>query len=205
MVRNMRWAAVAVVLGTASVAAAQSEGSSESAIDQVDDKMGEKVESVKAGGGAGNFGRADQLVITGDFDMGLGYRTTDDKFYIELAPSGDYFIQDNISIGAGLVLGTTVGDGPDSTSLGANVSLGYNMPVAETLSFWPKVRTGIIHQDTSSIEGADTTAFQIGLFAPVMFHPANHFFVGAGPNIDFFLGDGSGVDLGLSTVIGGYF
>lgn len=205
MVRNMRWAAVAVVLGTASLAAAQS--SEEPPINQVDDKVGEKVDTVKAGGGAGNFGRADQLVITGAFDMRLGYRTVGeaDKFYIQLAPSGDYFIQDNISIGAGLTLGTTIGDGPDDTELGANVSLGYNMPVAETLSFWPKARSGIIHQDTSSIEGADTTAFQIGIYAPVLFHPTNHFFVGAGPNVDFFIGDNSGVDLGLSTVIGGYF
>jgi hypothetical protein len=202
MVRNMRWAAVAVVLGTASVAAAQSE---EPAIDKVDEKVDEKVDQVKASGGAGNFGQADQLVLGSDFDMRLGYRDTDEKFYIRLAPAGDYFFQENLSLGAAVTLGTTIGEGPEVTTLGALVRAGYNMPFQETLSLWPRVGFGIFHQNASTQLAADTTSFQIQLSAPVLFHPASNFFVGAGPNLDVFLGDGSGFDLGVRTVVGGYF
>ena len=202
MVRKMQWAAAALVLGTASVAAAQS---NEPAINQVPERTSEKVEQVKSTANAGNFGRESQLVIDGNFDARLGYRTTDDKFYINVAPGLDYFIKDQISVGASLDLGTTIGDGPDETVLGGAVRLGYNMPVAESLSFWPRAKAGIVHSSTSTIAASDTTSFLIGLDAPVLFHPVNHFFVGAGPKLDFFIGDGSGVDIGVQTLIGGYF
>ncbi|HET9450810.1 MAG TPA: hypothetical protein VFO83_08015 [Aggregicoccus sp.] len=198
----MRWVAVAAVLGTASVAAAQSE---EPAIEQVPEKVDEKVAEVKAGGGAGNFGQVDQLVLANDFDMRLGYRDTDEKFYIRLAPAADYFFQENLSLGAAVQLGTTIGEGPEVTTLGALVRAGYNMPFQETLSLWPKLGFGIFHQNSSTQLAPDTTSFQIQLSAPVVFHPANHFFVGAGPNLDIFLGDGSGFDIGIRTVVGGYF
>ncbi|MBF5045744.1 hypothetical protein FGE12_25275 [Aggregicoccus sp. 17bor-14] len=202
MLRKMQWAAAALVLGTASVAAAQSD---EPAINQVPEKTSEKVQQVKSSADAGNFGRMNQLVIDGAFDARLGYRTTDDKFYINVAPGLDYFIKDNVSVGASVNLGTTIGDGDDETQIGGQLRLGYNMPVAETLSLWPRAKAGIVYSSSSAINSPKTTSFLLGVEAPVLFHPVNHFFVGAGPKIDFFLGDGSGVDLGVQTIVGGYF
>jgi len=190
--RSMWGACAALVLGTATVASAQE---------------AEKNPVKRIEGGADTFGQAGQLVISQDFDLELSYSTAgSDAFTILLAPGADYFISDNISIGAGLNFGQIFTSGEDATSIGINVRAGYNLMYSDALSFWPKVQAGFIYNKTPSFQfGNDGTFFQLGVFAPVMLHPTNHFFIGLGPNLDILLGDGDGLNFGARSVIGGYF
>ena len=189
--RSILGACVALVLGTATGASAQEEKNPVKRIE----------------GGADTFGQAGQLVISQDFQFQLQYNTAgSDNLTIVLSPGADYFFKDNLSLGAGVNFGQTFQSGDDDTSVGVNVRLGYNLMYDETLSFWPKVSAGFTYnKSTTFIFGPDGTFFEIGLFAPVLLHPTSHFFVGLGPNVDILLGDGSGLNFGARTVLGGYF
>lgn len=189
--RSMLGACVALVLGTATGASAAEEKNPVKRIE----------------GGADTFGQAGQLVISQDFQFQLQYNTAgSDNLTILLAPGADYFFKDNLSLGVGVNFGQIFQSGEDATSVGVNVRAGYNFMYDEKLSFWPKLSAGFVYnKNTTFLFGADGTFFQLGLFAPVLLHPAPHFFVGLGPNVDILLGDSSGLSFGARTVIGGYF
>ncbi len=212
MVRNIRWAAAAVVLSTATVAAAQ-EGQSlpEKAGEQAETKM----EMVKSSGGAANFGQVNQLVISQDmaFNLSFDFNGDDeaDVLRLRLAPSADFFIQENLSIGAQAYLDQAfVGDNrEDVTNLGLGVRAGYNIPVTESASLWPKVGVSIERNDIPTDQNSGATggdlAFVVDLSAPLLFHPVNHFFVGVGPALALKVGGAEGVNISVNSVVGGYF
>jgi hypothetical protein len=211
MVRNIRWAAAAVVLGTATVAAAQ-EGQSlpEKAEEQAESKM----EQVKASGGAANFGRVNQLVVSQDMAFNLSFDLNGDdepdQLRIRVAPAADYFIQENLSIGAQFNIDQTfVSDSPDLTNFGVGVRAGYHVPVAELASIWPRVSVSVERNDLKTEQNAGSTggdfAFVANLSAPLLFHPANHFFVGLGPSLGFKVGGAEGLNLSVNSLVGGYF
>lgn len=189
---SIRWACAALVLGTASMAAAAEENPAKRA---------------ESNASASAFGQASQLVISQDFQFQAVYNTAGtDSLSIVLAPGADYFLRENLSVGAGIALGQLFQPGENATTVGVNVRLGYNIPYDANISFWPKLTVGFLYnkQDTF-LFGPDGTFFQIGAFAPVLLHPASHFFVGLGPNVDILLGGGSGISFGVKSVIGGYF
>lgn len=209
MVRNIRWAAAALVLGTASVASAQS---GESLPEKAEQQAEEKVDQVKMSGGASNFGLVNQLVISQDFNVNLAVDLNgdgqSDAFRIALSPAADYFIQQNLSIGGFVRVDHTFTRGDNPTTIGAGVRAGMNFPVAEAASFWPKVAFAIANSDIPSggigSTGGSTSAV-ISLEGPVLFHPATHFFVGFGPAVNFRIGGAEGIGLALNSVVGGYF
>lgn len=188
--RSTLGACAALVLGIASAASAQEQN---------------PIERIE--GGADSFGQAGQLVISQDFQFQLSYNTAgNDTFSIVLAPAADYFISENLSLGLGVSFGQLIRSGEDDTSVGANVRLGYNLPYDKKLSLWPKITAGFIYNKTASFMfGGDGTFFQLGFYAPAVFHPTSHFFIGFGPNLDILLGDADGLTIGARTVIGGYF
>ena len=212
MVRNIRWAAAAVVLGTATVAAAQ-EGQSlpEKAEEQAESKM----DQVKASGGASNFGHVNQLVISQDMAFNLSFDLNGDgeadALRLRIAPAADYFIQENLSIGAQANIDQTfIGDGSeDLTNFGVGVRGGYNIPVTEAASIWPRVGLSIERNDLKTDQNSGATggdfAFVATLSAPILFHPANHFFVGIGPSLGFKVGGAEGLNLSVNSLVGGYF
>jgi hypothetical protein len=210
MVRNIRWAAAAVVLGTASVAAAQED---QSLPEKAEEQAEQKVEQVKASAGAANFGHVNQLVISQDMAFNLATDINDDatdSLSIELSPAADYFIQENLSLGGFVTLDHTIigGGAADVTNLGIGVRAGYNIPVAENASIWPKVGFAIANRDVPGATGGSTggdTSAELSVDAPVLFHPANHFFVGFGPAVTFRIGGADGIGLALNSVVGGYF
>ncbi|NMO14763.1 hypothetical protein [Pyxidicoccus fallax] len=189
--RGIRWVGAALALGVASVASAQ-----ESPV--------EKVEESTA---AGSFGETGQLVISQELQFNLTYNTAGtDNFTIVLAPGADYFLRENLSVGAGVSFGQIFQEGEDATSVGLNVRLGYNLPYDKNLSLWPKLTVGFLYnKETTFLFGPDGTFFQLGAFAPIVLHPASHFFVGLGPNLDILLGDSEGLSFGVRSVVGGYF
>ena len=212
MVRNIRWAAAAVVLGTATVAAAQED---QSLPQKAEEQAESKVEMVKSGGGAANFGQVNQLVISQDMAFNLSFDFNGDGeadvLRLRLAPAADFFIQENISVGALAYLDQSfVGDNrEDITNLGLGVRAGYNIPVSEAASLWPKVSLSIERNDIPTDQNSGATggdlAFVANLSAPLLFHPANHFFVGLGPSLALKVGGAEGLNLSLNSVVGGYF
>ncbi|MDB4938411.1 MAG: hypothetical protein JWP87_5383, partial [Labilithrix sp.] len=76
--------------------------------------------------------------------------------------------------------------------------VGFNLPLGEKLSFYPRATIGVesVHVDRfappadgtvesserSVVDETSAGSFFI-LFAPLLFHPAPHFFVGAGPGV----------------------
>jgi hypothetical protein len=207
MVRKMQWAAAALVLGTASVAAAQDESLPTKAKEQAESK----VETVKSSAGAANFGHVNQLVIAQDMSFSLSTDLNDnasDSLHILLKPAADYFVMENISLGAIVTIEHTFQEGPNPTNLGVGARAGYNLPIAENASVWAKVGFAIANRDQASLgagsTGGDTSA-EITLDVPVLFHPVNHFFVGFGPLVTFRVGGADGIGLALNSTVGGYF
>jgi hypothetical protein len=217
MVRNMRWAAAALVLGTASVAAAQSDQETlgekaERTEDKTEQAVDDKVDAVKMSGGANNFGQMNQLVISQDFNINMGFDLNGDgqadQFNVAISPSADFFIQQNLSIGGFVTLAHSFREGDDPTDIGVGVRAGYNQMLAENASVWPRIGFSILNAENPQGPLGSTageTSFIISLDAPVLFHPANHFFVGFGPAVSFKLGGVDGVGLSLNSLVGGYF
>jgi len=190
--RSMLGACTALVLGTATAASAQE--TKKNPIERIE-------------GGATTFGQAGQLVISQDFDLELSYNTAGtDALTIVLAPGVDYFLRNNLSVGAGVNFGQIFQAGENATSVGVNVRVGYNLMYSEAISFWPKVQAGFQYNKETTFQfGNDGTYFQASVFAPVLLHPTTHFFIGLGPNLDIVLGDVDGLGFGVRSVIGGYF
>ncbi|HEX3343606.1 MAG TPA: hypothetical protein VHS09_03495, partial [Polyangiaceae bacterium] len=58
--------------------------------------------------------------------------------------------------------------------------IGYNIPISDFLSFWPKV--GLVFTDIAR-SGASGNTFDLQAYAPLLLHLAPHFFIGLGPGI----------------------
>jgi hypothetical protein len=175
------------------------------------------------------FGNAGQLAISSDMRLSIesdsvnnngGSTTT-----FDLAPAVDYFVIQSLSLG-GQVQFTHTSRSPgnggtsETTDLfGIGPRIGYNIPISDLFSFWPKV--GVTYQH-GSFGNTSESKFSIGAFAPLLLHPAPHFFVGLGPNFSTDLsnsvstpagpagasvsGDGPKVtEFGVMFVVGGWF
>jgi hypothetical protein len=155
------------------------------------------------------FGAPGEVAISGATTLGGGYtrysgdQTSSVSLWFE--PSVDVFVLPNVSLGASISLG--YGDqhsyGADSslvetttTTLSAAIRVGYNVPIARVLSFWPRALVGYEwdrqNQTASdgSIEvtnplGAATSTFEGAwgeLLLPLTLHPSPHLFASFGPS-----------------------
>jgi hypothetical protein len=160
----------------------------------------------------GSFGSPGQLVISTDASGNLGYSTEGSGAgFIFIEPGADYFIKQNLSVGSGLQLRALFGDGDDPVAFGLNARIGYNIPLTDKVSVWPKGQVTLQIGDNilpfavqNFPTGADTTVILEG-YAPFLFHVTNHFYVGGGPRLAFGLGDDVEVAFSVATTIGGYF
>lgn len=180
------------------------------------------------------FGTRGTTAITGAFTVGTSYtgslESSDaSEFDVRLIPSLDYFVAQNLSIGGALILdyqNRTYASSMSvtSTTLGAEVGIGYNVPFSRLFSWWPSAHIGFGWSHTTSdlrslLNGlavpVDTTADDHVVVAraylPFLIHPAPHFFVGIGPEgfIDLVRGGDSNDDqrfnIALTSVVGGWF
>jgi len=113
-----------------------------------------------------------------------------------LQPALDYFLTSGLSVG-GLV-GFGAG-GATTVNLGARA--GFNQALTERVSFWPTA--GIIGT-FQSVSGMSSTTAKLVVLAPFLFHPAPHFFLGAGPFLSYLVKGGPDTQYGLDFVIGGW-
>jgi hypothetical protein len=160
-------------------------------------------------------GEAPQLgIVHASTGMGGGSSTV-----LAIEPSADYFIAPNLSIG-GLIgiryVSTTAPAGAlsisgNSTTVMAEVRVGYNLALGETLSLWPRIGIGYSHASAGQLIDS---AYSVPLvaFAPLLWHPVRHFFLGAGPIFTTALVERSGgldqpktTDIGIQADLGGTF
>lgn len=133
---------------------------------------------------------------------------------LTLRPAFDWFFTDSISLGGFFGVDYTSGAGGSTSVLSVGPRLGYNLPIGERLSVWPKVglsiaNTTISQDDVNGISVDDdeesNTSAQLNLFVPVMFHPVQHFFLGLGPALDVDMsGEQKATTVAVRLTIGGW-
>jgi hypothetical protein len=182
MMRSMQWQVVALAVGLV---------------------LSVEARAQEAAGTAGGFGAAGQLVISSDLLGSMGYKSVSgpgDNFFVVLDPAADYFLKENLSLGGFVTLETAFQEGEDPLTVGLGARAGYNIPMNEKVSVWPRLGLAVLHTS----EG-DRTFLEVSLTAPFLVHLAPHFFVGAGPGLVTQLGDDTVAVLSVSTLVGGYF
>jgi len=104
-----------------------------------------------------------------------------------VAPAFDAFAIDNFSLGGNLLVGLinpphgNTGSGQTITVFGIAPRVGYNFPISDVISFWPKIFFGFAEASANNSGGSSNTT-AIGAYAPFLFHVVPHFFIGIGPN-----------------------
>ncbi|TMB16227.1 MAG: hypothetical protein E6J65_20590 [Deltaproteobacteria bacterium] len=83
--------------------------------------------------------------------------------------------------------------------------MGFGVPLAEHVAFFPRVGMAFTWQLPSP--GNSTDRIFIDGFAPVLFIPAPHFYIGVGPSlaVDVASSFAKETTVGFTTEIGGYF
>ena len=181
---------------------------------------------------AGRFGGQGQLVLSvglpfqnGGPQLAILHETmtmdgpTETVFAIQ--PALDYLVVPNLTIGGALGLTylkeSLTGTDISVTQITVIARVGYNVPLSDVVSIWLRAGFGYTHASSDS-SGTSATASSTVLIleAPVLFHPAPHFFLGVGPLFETELSSsvssgGTSMDqpkttaYGLSAVLGGYF
>ncbi len=162
---------------------------------------------------SGAFGDQGQIAVSSDSSLSISHTSVSgesaSKTEIVLLPAIDYFVVHNLSIGGFVGLDyVKVGDG-HSNKFEIGPRVGYNLPLSKRISFWPKLGFSYTHSSSSDLAGGDTASgnhIALNLFAPFMFHPVTHFFVGFGPALDTDLsGDAKQTVVAARLTIGGWF
>lgn len=158
----------------------------------------------------GAFGSQGGIVISTDAQASFGYATNGntDVGFFALEPGADYFFRENLSLGGALRLRAYFGD-LEATGIGFNARVGFNVPLGERISIWPKVGLGLNFGDdvfpfATDLLLTDAT-LTLDAYAPVLFHVTRSFFVGIGPRLGIAIGDDVGVGFSLNSTIGGHF
>jgi hypothetical protein len=185
------------------------------------------------------FGDEGEIVLSGILDASLGHLVyssgNDSSTSFKVEPAFEYFVFPDFSVGVSAFFGysnSTSGiDISDrNVQYGVTGKIGSNVWLGNAVSLWPRFSLGAwqsrstfsggnggyISVDGGSVavgSGTEVTenAMFVEVYAPVLIHPAQHFFVGIGPDgyIDLFH-SASGLSnkrsfLGLSTTVGGWF
>ncbi len=173
------------------------------------------------GGSLGFFGERGQIVLSGDLQlniirqsqsMGGGSSTA---FLIQ--PALDYFVSPNFSVGGFLGYGSaSSGSGAtasDDSAFIIGARAGYNVVLTNAVSLWVRGGFEYLHASTE-FGGMSFSGYRIPffIFAPVLWHPTSHFFIGAGPAFQTDLvASTEGMDapktteVGIASTVGGYF
>jgi opacity protein-like surface antigen len=161
------------------------------------------------GGSLGVFGERGQFVVSSDLDLRLTHSSTTKGFAsttgVTLTPSLDYFVSPNFSVGALISIDyASLGDDAQTTiSVGARA--GYNVVLTNVLTLW--IRGGLAYAHLSTDpemgDGQSGNSLSLQVFAPLLWHPAPHFFIGAGPAFETdLIAKFDGMDTGKTTSIG---
>jgi hypothetical protein len=172
--------------------------------------------SVVADSPSGRFGLKRQLAVSSDAGLSISNTSVSgidgSSTTLVLRPAVDYFVADNLSVGGFLGVEYNSAPGGSSTAISVGPRVGYNIPLSERFSLWPKLGLSFASttqktDDVGPIAGEDesSTSLQLNLFAPFMFHPVEHFFIGFGPAFDLDLsGDNKATTIAARLTLGGW-
>jgi hypothetical protein len=153
-----------------------------------------------------HFGEQGELVLSTDGYVALDVYGNQLTTYVTFDPAADYFMTDGFSLGAIVLFEHEMGNAPSKTTIGAGARIGYNFVLSERFSIWPRFRAVLRHYSAGSVERGAPDIYDnqlsLQLYAPVLFHPVPHFFIGFGPYIA--AGGGSDYAFGLRYSFGGW-
>lgn len=156
------------------------------------------------------FGRRHQWVVSSDAAMSIQntrqHDTNRGSISVTVSPAADFFVIENLSIGAGAGLQFVRAGDARSMRFSVGPRVGYNVELTHLLSFWPRVGISYSYSKTHEEEiNAKNNAVGVNAFAPVMMHPVEHFFIGFGPFVDADLnGSARGILWGGRMTLGGW-
>jgi hypothetical protein len=154
------------------------------------------------------FGHPRQWAFSTDAGLSISYTTIGGQdgatTTLILQPAFDYFILKNLSLGGAVGLTYTKQGDSRGTRFNIGPRVGYNFELAPKLTIWPKLGISYSHTNIDSANDS-ANSLALNLFAPVMLHPAEHFFVGFGPFLDADLsGDSRATAWGFKLTLGGW-
>jgi hypothetical protein len=152
------------------------------------------------------FGSRGQVVPLGTVayaHVSGGGNSADDLL---LAPGVMYFPTTSLAIGLQPTYRYISGFGGGSAHiLGFEPLVGFGVPLAEHLAFFPRV--GIDFSWVFPSPGNSTNQITMRGFAPLLYIPAPHFYIGFGPavSVDLHSSFATQTAFGFGSEIGGYF
>lgn len=170
------------------------------------------------GSQAARFGVQQQWVFSSDAGLSLSNTSVSGRggstTTIQLRPSVDYFVIDNLSVGGFLGLDYTHMPVGSTTVFSVGPRVGYDIPFAGAFSVWPRLGVSYAYTrqtvDDDEIglgqdDDTDSSSLALNISAPVMYHPTDHFFVGFGPAFDVDVtGDVKATTIAARLTLGGW-
>jgi hypothetical protein len=175
--------------------------------------------AVAADSPSGIFGGRRQLTVSSDAGLSISSKSTSNvdgsTTKLTLRPAVDYFVVNNVSVGGFVGLDYTSTSGAHATTFAIGPRVGYNLVFAESFSFWPKLGMSYSSSSTTpdtsvppgetSVDAVSGSHLALNVFAPLMFHPVQHFFLGFGPALDTDLtGEARATTIAGQLTIGGW-
>lgn len=136
-----------------------------------------------AGAGFGSSGQKVISVGAASDEHLFFHKTSGAGWQAHVAPGLDFFIFSHLSIGGVLAYTHTSGAGtstPTSNAIRFGARVGYSFDFDDRFGVWPLAGVSINWAGTDEDSTLDT--FFDGL-VPFLYHPAQHFFVAAGPSL----------------------
>jgi len=167
------------------------------------------------GGPSRVFGESGQLALSSDVAL-LIQHSSQDATTIQFAPAADFFVTRNFSVGGTIAIDYVAAKDSTTTRFSIGPRVGYNVAFTDNLGVWPKLGFSYSHtnvstdlpvgdKETDLVASASGDHITLNLFAPVMFHPVPHFFVGFGPFLDVDLsGKNKTTTFGGRLTLGGW-
>ncbi len=169
---------------------------------------------------AEKFSRQGHLAISNDASFGFtveGNNAPASKTGVAfvIKPAADYFVIDNLSVGGYVRLGFAndagvgLNDG-GNTTFGVGARVGYNIPIAQNFSIWPRaglgVNTASLNTTVNNVDvSVSQTNLTLNLSVPFLVHPVDHYFLGLAPALDVDLtGDTKTTAFSINFVVGGW-
>ena len=182
------------------------------------------------------FGEPGELVLSGTLSASFGHSgissegLSSNSFGIQ--PAFDYFVAPALSVGASAFfrynsLTSTASNtvGQKTVAYGLSGQIGLNLWLGERVSLWPKLSLSLSQNRFTlsppatlpvGVELVDPAPevqniVSLELYAPFLFHPARHFFVGFGPDAyvdllnSFAGGSNRRMFYGAESTVGGWF
>jgi hypothetical protein len=137
---------------------------------------------------------------------------------LQMSPGVLFFVRDGIALGGKLAFvyqHVSAGGTSDSaSSFGIGPVAGVNAPLGERVSWFPQLGITFLTRDLFVAANAPRlNTLALEMFAPFLFHPVRHFFLGGGPSFSADVVAGINtpgeapktVAVGVQSVIGGWF